>query len=849
MTTEVELQIDASVIFQLGEELISDEVQALVELVKNSYDADAGWCKVNVVTDQSTPEPTTEFPNEVGFILVEDNGYGMTPSQIQSGWLTVSQSEKRKMKEEGRTTVKERTPLGDKGLGRLGSQRLAKNVEIVTSPEGDENSYHISWSWDEFRSGKPLSKIKFPVRTISPEKTGDKIADEKQKKIAKKKSGTKIYLSGILDPSVWNTKDSFDKLQIELSKMISPYSKFKDFEVLGHVNGKEIELTSVDGRIRNAAYNQFKIKFDGNSFAIKSRVKLDLMRPTKKELPQFERLVENDNGESFFKFLSERPEAATYSLKRSTSNRWFVEFGYKRKLEEFGTAVFIEVDAPRKTQKKTKEPANPGPFKAEVNSFVFKSDVVDELSDFKKLKDYRNYIKDLAGVRIYRDGFGVRIDNDWIGLGKQWTEGGSYYGLKPENVIGFVNISAKENAKLIETTDREGFKQTAEFRNFSILFQQFKKFSHDTQSFLRRGYVAFKRWSDEDAAKVDSSNTDEQLLHKVGLGLVSFSELKSPLQDAKESLAASKGGALKKLSQIGANLSDRTEKNNLVEVERKLKGVFSEIEVLVDLVSLHALEAKKLQAIHQVICNRVDTLKERLEQGVEAMSLGLTTEALAHELENIVEGLKQRSSKISKYATKMKISDIEVLKFIEHVKSTTNGFRRQLAHLTPSLRYSKTQRKPFDIAGYCSGDLSEYYCQRWMNDKLKIKVSESAPLMVRVNQGKMVQVLDNLIINSEYWLRQDLRAERIDEGIVTIRIKSTGISVQDNGIGVDPAVEESLFEPFVSRKTKNARGLGLYVVQQLLESEGVSIRLSSRRNRHDRRYIFELDFSGCLINE
>ena len=158
-------------------------------------------------------------------------------------------------------------------------------------------------------------------------------------------------------------------------------------------------------------------------------------------------------------------------------------------------------------------------------------------------------------------------------------------------------------------------------------------------------------------------------------------------------------------------------------------------------------------------------------------SLGLTTEALAHELENIVEGLKQRSSKISKYATKKKISDIEVLKFIEHVKSTTNGFRRQLAHLTPSLRYSKTQRKPFDIAGYCSGDLSEYYCQRWMNDKLKIKVSESAPLMVRVNQGKMVQVLDNLIINSEYWLRQDLRAERIDEGIVTIRIKSTGISL------------------------------------------------------------------------
>ena len=846
---EVELQIDASVIFQLGEDLISDEVQALVELVKNSYDADADWCKVNVVADQQTPEPHTGFPNEIGFILVEDNGCGMNPSQIQSGWLTVSQSEKRKMKKEGLVTAdKNRTPLGDKGLGRLGSQRLARNVEIITSPKGDENSYHISWSWDEFRSGKPLSEIKFPVRTVPPKETGDKNADDKLKANARKKQGTKIYLSGLVDPSEWNTKEAFDKFQVELSKMISPYSEIRDFGVFGHVNGTEIELTSVADRIRNAAYNRFKIKFDGNVFSISSRVKLALMRPTQKELPLFEKLIESDNGDRFFEFLNERQDASSYKLKKSSSNRWFVEFSYRRRLEQFDNAVFLDMDDPDALDQKKKVPANPGSFVAEVDSFVFRSDVVNELPQFHKLKEYRDYIKDLVGVRIYRDGFGVRIDNDWIGLGKQWTEGGSYYGLKPENVIGFVNISAKENAALIETTDREGFKQTAEFRNFALLFQQFKKFSHDTQSFLRRGYVDFKRKNDECDAGVDSSNADEQLLQKISIGLSAFSELATPSQDAKDSLSNSME-SFETLSEIEEGIDDRQQKKSLSLVHRDLKGLISEIEVLIELVHVHALEAKKLHSLHQVICNRVDTLKERLAQGVEAMSLGITTESLAHELENIVEGLRQRSSKVSKYAIRKKIGDIEILKFIEHVKSTTNGFRRQLAHLTPSLRYSKTQRKEFDVGSYCNGELSGYFRDRWADERLKIKVDSSSSLKVRVNQGKIVQVLDNLIINSEYWLKHDLRAGHINEGIVTIRIKSTGVTVQDNGTGIDPAVEESLFEPFVSRKTKNARGLGLYVVQQLLESEGVDVRLSNRRNRHDRRYVFELDFSGCLINE
>ncbi len=79
-------QIDASVVFQLGESLITDSIQALLELVKNSYDADASYCRVAIST---SPVPDdSPFKGAVGSISVEDDGDGMTLDTIRTGWLT-----------------------------------------------------------------------------------------------------------------------------------------------------------------------------------------------------------------------------------------------------------------------------------------------------------------------------------------------------------------------------------------------------------------------------------------------------------------------------------------------------------------------------------------------------------------------------------------------------------------------------------------------------------------------------------------------------------------------------------------------------------------------------------------
>src|SRR5690349_15354155 len=101
------LRIDAHALVQLGEQLITDDEQALLELVKNSYDADADWAKIRVKSDYA-PSLEKDFvpPEATGLIEIEDNGTGMDQKAIERGWLLISLSPKRHQKKLGERTIK-----------------------------------------------------------------------------------------------------------------------------------------------------------------------------------------------------------------------------------------------------------------------------------------------------------------------------------------------------------------------------------------------------------------------------------------------------------------------------------------------------------------------------------------------------------------------------------------------------------------------------------------------------------------------------------------------------------------------------------------------------------------------
>ena len=119
MTSE-HLRFSPDILRRLGEELVPQIEQGIVELVRNSYDADAVNCRVEL-----------EGVDKLGGTLrIEDDGLGMDHDAIRSGWLILGRSNK-----PGRSiTALGRRPVGEKGLGRLAALRMGRRVTLSTRP-------------------------------------------------------------------------------------------------------------------------------------------------------------------------------------------------------------------------------------------------------------------------------------------------------------------------------------------------------------------------------------------------------------------------------------------------------------------------------------------------------------------------------------------------------------------------------------------------------------------------------------------------------------------------------------------------------------------------------------------
>ena len=226
------------------------------------------------------------------------------------------------------------------------------------------------------------------------------------------------------------------------------------------------------------------VDFDGNNLKIRGMARIDFFRVHGAgEEETFESLVALDSGQTFLEFLLKQPASASFDLRRAATPGWFVGFDRIRAFDNIDGLVFID-----------EVPADPGPFHAEIDAFNFRQ--IDHLdSVFDKASEFRNYIKSFAGIRVYRDGFGIRVPDDWLELRKGWTSATSYYGLKPENTLGFVRISSRDNAQLLETTNREAFTDTPFYQNFRAILQKFIRFSGEAQGFVRRGWNEFKKSS------------------------------------------------------------------------------------------------------------------------------------------------------------------------------------------------------------------------------------------------------------------------------------------------------------------------------------------------------------------
>ncbi len=179
-------------VLTIGRDLIQDSYAAVVELVKNAYDADS-------------PDVNIEFSRvrqQGGYsIAITDHGHGMTREDVINKWMVPSTSDKLKR----RKSPSGRVMQGRKGVGRYAASVLGRDLFLETvSVEGEKTQVYIDWS--DFENSEYLDDVEILVE--SSETT--------------EPHGTRLTMTG--EDSLltdWNQRQ-FDKLRFELRRLKSP---------------------------------------------------------------------------------------------------------------------------------------------------------------------------------------------------------------------------------------------------------------------------------------------------------------------------------------------------------------------------------------------------------------------------------------------------------------------------------------------------------------------------------------------------------------------------------------------------------------------------------------------------
>jgi signal transduction histidine kinase len=707
----------------------------------------------------------------------------------------------------------------------LGVQRLGENLEIFTKAKGGPG-YHFGFSWLDFATAPTLQSVEVLF------------AEEN----FPRPHGTKVVISNLREINTWRGEREIKRLEEELSRMISPYRQIRDFMVLVEIDGKRLDLIEISDQIRDIAPIRYSIKFDGSRLTVEGKARLDFFRPSApKDAEQFALIVESDDGQAFYEFLQGQKLAMTWALSRSRSKHWFVDFRWKKELEDLDK---IEHDESR-----NRAIADPGPFFGEVDSFDLGTIAFKQQSVFDRMSEYRQSIKQLSGIRVYRDGFAIRVDHDWLKLGAQWTSAGSYYGLKPDTTLGYIALSARDNMDLEETTDREGFKNTPYYRNFYALLREFTGFTNRAHEFFRRSYLEFRDKRNEELAQVDSRKTVEEIANTIKSSLAGAAVHRQSLASFRRRLEASASESRSVVAKL-ESAQDVTPqlREKVTETLATLAPLIEEAKNVTGQLTGYLENVGSIQNLGQVLEDRVEGLRRQMDAVYETVALGITAEALSHEVFNVADQLAQRAKTAQGRLRNKNVADRTILTFIEYVHSASMSLRKQMSFLSPALRYVREQRHDINVANFLE-ELTEFYEERLAKNDISLRVQSATkePLLIQMNKGKLTQIIDNFVLNSEYWLKEDIAQSRLTRGEIVFEVDRPFVRIFDNGRGIDPSVELALFEPFISAKAKGeGRGLGLFIVKQLLDSEGCSLGVLPERNKHRRLFKFQIDFRGAI---
>lgn len=826
------LTASARLIMQLGEQLIEDELVALLELIKNAYDADAN--NVDVLIDTNTVTPYGK-----GRIEIKDDGNGMIPSIVRNSFLRLSTS----FKEEEKSSIYyHRRVLGKKGIGRLSFQRLGNYISVETVPniERYEKTELLKKEDKEFIN--EYSKINIDIDwSVFPIDMdfSDIMATVKYEKDVVASYGTKIVIQGIKNLNFWDMdKKKEEKLKNELLNMMDPFQKNlkekrKDgFSVLLKINDIPYSVKPIEEDLLDELYDS-KVTFKFNNW----KFHIEVERQLKYVMQRRESMIKNMKKAGFEVLHEEKYEKETkkydidfFDLKEVAVNYPKINFTVE-KINFLSKEELEELEKKREDKEISEEEyrekilaqyAYPGDFEGKIYARdLMNTEEIDIIlqkeglvkAKLNTLRDINKVWSSMQGVYVYRNGFRVLPygRKDWIGFTEKSQKSAANI-YREHTVVGYLKIDGFTSENLEEQTNRQGFIQDEYGKNFFMLLQEFLlNIIFESDVLFRDGFTSIKNFEN----KVVTENG------KITFEKVSgFEEEKNDkMQDVKAGIEDLKTAVINKSISVSASQ----------KVIENLQQQLSEYE---------KVEQKVIDEKSQEIYLKSKQIDE-IKDIVPLLGLGIIAESLTHEMKRIEQNVEEYARNTIKFK-----NDVDrIVKNQRNIITQTNFLKIQLAHMESTYRRNLEKQeeillRDFLLEMYVNGDSP--MSRKAYRDNVDVLV-EGDNILLKANKGILTTIFDNIFLNSLYWVQYSEQKKYIK-----FVVKQSGIiECFDSGCGVHPEIEDKLFEPFRFMK-ENGRGLGLFIVKELTENMNGRVWLSDER-REGRRYKFVFDLSERMV--
>lgn len=521
-------QVSAKTARLIGRENISNVDGAIVELVKNGYDADAECVYVKYINPYNEVPKTLElsevnqyfkgntklilenysvkdgvyrlnenesadlaeieqYLRSLSQIIVVDNGSGMNREILETAWMNIGTDHKEVNIYSPR---KNRIKTGAKGIGRFALDKLSFCTQVFTKCETEPiYKWHIDWT--QFDNARLLNQVEASLEVCSGEFEDfvKKYLEEDYEYIKEFdwNTGTIIILSPVRE--LWDRK-LYIKVNNNL-KNINPFGSVDRFDIVVK-NQKYPDLnyeTQSEGISRENYDYQIEAVYDG-----KDSVTLTVDRN------------EIDISKKTVQIEYSATDVEEYDLNEFWERQAFQADNYsKSDFDGVKQFCYSLTEILENTGERMDRYHDVGPFCLKLYYLKNQNSTVAIMKNFNS-RQRRKLLKDFSGIKIYRDSFKIRPYGDegqfydWLSLSERALrssvsashESGNWR-VSPNQLIGSVSIGRLSNPKLEDTANREGMSPNREYDCFIEMIQGIlSKFEYDRQYVLRE-YAAWER--------------------------------------------------------------------------------------------------------------------------------------------------------------------------------------------------------------------------------------------------------------------------------------------------------------------------------------------------------------------